>query len=101
MRNRLIALATLVAMSAPQLGGQTSKRINFVSCPIVQDTATVPCWLSEYEGQEYYLGIQTDISADFDHLASAVITVRGDMMPAMGFTRGRICRQGWTAQRIM
>jgi hypothetical protein len=40
--------------------------VNFVSCPIVQDTATVPCWLSEYEGQEYYLGIQTDISADFD-----------------------------------
>jgi len=66
MHNRLIALTTLVAMSAPQLGGQTSKRINFVSCPIVQDTATVPCWLSEYEGQEYYLGIQTDISADFD-----------------------------------
>ena len=66
MRHRLIALAVLVAVSAPQLGGQTPRRITFVSCPIVQDTATVPCWLSEYEGQEYYLGIQTDISADFD-----------------------------------
>lgn len=39
---------------------------NFVSCPIVRDTATVPCWLSEYEGELYYLGIQTDVSADFD-----------------------------------
>jgi hypothetical protein len=66
MRNRLIALAALVAVSAPQLGGQSPRRVNFVSCPIVQDTATVPCWLSEYEGEQYYLGIQTDISADFD-----------------------------------
>ena len=31
----------------------------------VPDVA-VPCWLSEYEGEQYYLGIQTDISADFD-----------------------------------
>lgn len=38
---------------------------NFVSCPIVRDTSTVPCWLSEYDGELYYLGIQTDISADF------------------------------------
>jgi hypothetical protein len=66
MRNRLIALAVLVASSAPQLGGQSPRRLNFVSCPIVQDTATVPCWLSEHEGEQYYLGIQTDISADFD-----------------------------------
>jgi hypothetical protein len=66
MRNRLIAFAALVAVSAPQLGGQSPRRVNFVSCPIVQDTPTVPCWLSEYEGEQYYLGIQTDISADFD-----------------------------------
>jgi hypothetical protein len=66
MRNRLIALTALLAMTAPQLGGQAPKRVNFVSCPIVQDTATVPCWLTEYDGQEYYLGIQTDISAEFD-----------------------------------
>lgn len=66
MRNRFVALAVLVAISAPQLGGQSPRRLNFVSCPIVQDTPTVPCWLSEYEGEQYYLGIQTDISADFD-----------------------------------
>jgi hypothetical protein len=39
---------------------------NFVSCPIVRDTKTVPCWLAEHDGELYYLGIQTDISADFD-----------------------------------
>jgi len=66
MRNRLIALAALVAVSTPQLGGQSPRRLNFISCPIVQDTPTVPCWLSENDGEQYYLGIQTDISADFD-----------------------------------
>ena len=24
---------------------------NFVSCPIVRDTASVPCWLAEYGGE--------------------------------------------------
>lgn len=33
---------------------------NFIACPIVQDTDTVPCWLAEYRGQLYFLGIQTD-----------------------------------------
>jgi outer membrane protein OmpA-like peptidoglycan-associated protein len=41
------------------------QRKNFASCPVVQDTKTVPCWLSEYGGELYYLGIQTDISAEF------------------------------------
>lgn len=53
----LCALLPLAAMS------QT--RLNFVSCPIVRDTPTVPCWLARYEGELYYLGIQTDVSADF------------------------------------
>jgi outer membrane protein OmpA-like peptidoglycan-associated protein len=35
-------------------------RRNFVACPIVQDTDTVPCWLAEYDGKTYFLGIQTD-----------------------------------------
>jgi outer membrane protein OmpA-like peptidoglycan-associated protein len=38
---------------------------NFVSCPIVRDTKTVPCFLAEYEGETYYLGIQQDITNDF------------------------------------
>jgi hypothetical protein len=39
---------------------------NFVGCPVVRDTKTVPCWLAEHDGELYYVGIQTDISADFD-----------------------------------
>ena len=38
-------------------------RKNFVSCPIVRDTASVPCWLTEYEGETYFLTLQTDVSA--------------------------------------
>jgi len=38
---------------------------NFVACPIVRDTKTVPCFLAEYEGETYYLGIQQDITSDF------------------------------------
>jgi len=38
---------------------------SFVACPVVRDTKTVPCFLAEYEGETYFLGIQQDITADF------------------------------------
>lgn len=38
---------------------------SFVACPIVRDTKTVPCFLAEYEGELYYLGIQQDITNEF------------------------------------
>jgi outer membrane protein OmpA-like peptidoglycan-associated protein len=38
---------------------------SFVACPVVRDTKTVPCFLAEYEGELYYLGIQQDITAEF------------------------------------
>ena len=37
---------------------------SFVTCPIVRDTKTVPCFLAEHEGETYYLTVQQDISAD-------------------------------------
>jgi len=43
--------------------GTAQQRTNFVSCPIVRDTASVPCWLAEYEGEFYFLTLQTDVSA--------------------------------------
>ena len=42
------------------------RAIAFVACPIVRDTSKVPCWLSEYGGKTYYLGIQSDVSAPFN-----------------------------------
>jgi outer membrane protein OmpA-like peptidoglycan-associated protein len=37
---------------------------NFVTCPVVRDTKTVPCFLAEYEGETYFLTIQQDIQAE-------------------------------------
>ena len=54
-------LGVFILGAAIALGQQR----NFVSCPIVRDTKTVPCFLAEYEGETYYLGIQQDITSDF------------------------------------
>lgn len=54
------AMVPAFSYAAPPPGS----RLNFVSCPIVRDTRTVPCWLSEYGGETYYLTIQTDVSAE-------------------------------------
>src|SRR5436190_7241353 len=37
---------------------------NFVTCPVVRDTKTVPCFLAEYEGETYFLAMQQDIQAE-------------------------------------
>jgi hypothetical protein len=58
-------IVTLLTLCAGQAYAQQEQRKNFASCPVVQDTKTVPCWLAEYGGELYYLGIQTDISAEF------------------------------------
>lgn len=54
-------LGVFILGAAIALGQQR----NFISCPIVRDTKTVPCFLAEYEGETYYLGIQQDITSDF------------------------------------
>ena len=59
MRVRWVA-----AMLATASVGIAQQR-NFLACPIVRDTKTVPCFLAEYEGETYFLGIQQDIVADF------------------------------------
>jgi outer membrane protein OmpA-like peptidoglycan-associated protein len=55
------ACAGLLIMSAAAPGQQRS----FVSCPIVRDTKTVPCFLAENDGELYYLGIQQDVTSEF------------------------------------
>jgi len=55
-----VAIAVMVFV-AVAFGQQRS----FVSCPIVRDTSTVPCYLAEYDGETYYLGIQQDITNSF------------------------------------
>ena len=54
-------LFVALAMALPAL----AQHLNFVACPVVRDTKTVPCFLAEYQGETYFLGIQQDITADF------------------------------------
>ncbi|MEP7311958.1 MAG: hypothetical protein ABI859_05210 [Pseudomonadota bacterium] len=56
----------LVVAAVVASGVAAAKDLAFVACPIVRDTRTVPCWLTEYGGELYYLGIQTDVSAPFN-----------------------------------
>jgi hypothetical protein len=68
MRTHQIGRRAVTALAAALLGGNgvmhgADGRLNFVSCPIVRDTSSVPCWLSEYEGEVYFLTIQSDVSA--------------------------------------
>lgn len=66
MNRKLLLACTLAGVSGAALaqGPGPGERISFVSCPIVRDTRSVPCWLSEYDGTTYYLTIQSDVSAE-------------------------------------
>jgi hypothetical protein len=61
--SRLVVTAALSLVSAVAAAEAPQQYLSFVSCPIVRDTKTVPCWLAEYEGETYFLTIQTDVSA--------------------------------------
>jgi len=53
---------SVMLLAAAQLNAQN---LSFVTCPIVRDTKTIPCWLAEYNGETYYLGNQGGVSQDF------------------------------------
>jgi hypothetical protein len=55
-----LVMPQLLLAAAPAPG----TRISFVSCPILRDTRSVPCWLSDYQSERYYLTIQSDVSAE-------------------------------------
>lgn len=61
---RAVLMAAAVAAGVAEAAAP--QELAFVACPIVRDTRTVPCWLTEYRGELYYLGIQTDVSAPFN-----------------------------------
>jgi hypothetical protein len=55
-------LLLVVILGCVQVHAQS---LSFVTCPIVRDTTTVPCWLAEYRGEIYYLGNQGGVAQDF------------------------------------
>lgn len=56
----MLALVPSMLLAAQPPG----TRLSFVSCPIIRDTRSVPCWLSDYQSERYYLTIQSDVSAE-------------------------------------
>jgi hypothetical protein len=63
MRRGVVTLALLTLAAGTALAAPPEHRRNFVACPIVRDTTTVPCWLAEHDGELYFLTLQTDVSA--------------------------------------
>lgn len=63
MKRSMVTLALMCLASAVNAAAPPANHRNFVACPIVRDTSSVPCWLAEYEGETYFLTIQTDVSA--------------------------------------
>jgi outer membrane protein OmpA-like peptidoglycan-associated protein len=60
--NRLCGLILAALLATAQSNAQN---LSFVTCPVVRDTKTVPCWLAEYKGETYYLGNQGGVAQDF------------------------------------
>ena len=63
MKARCLFLAGCLVSVAAVCAAADGPRRNFVSCPIVRDTASVPCWLAEYGGELYFLTIQSDVTS--------------------------------------
>jgi outer membrane protein OmpA-like peptidoglycan-associated protein len=61
----LAILAFISCAAAIDSADQETDQKAFVTCPIMRDTKTVPCWLVKYRGETYYLGIQIDQAAPF------------------------------------
>jgi outer membrane protein OmpA-like peptidoglycan-associated protein len=57
---RTTLTAILIMGAAAMVQQAIAQQRSFVSCPIVRDTKTVPCFLTEYDGETYYLGSQQD-----------------------------------------
>ena len=58
-----MAAWALLPMAALQAAQPDPSLRNFIACPIIRDTASVPCWLAEHDGELYFLTLQADVSA--------------------------------------
>ena len=82
-------MAATQGLAAPKVGD----RLSFVSCPVVRDTRTVPCWLAEYAGETWFLTLQTDVSAPVNPpwLGHKVL-VEGVVSDEPGICGGRVIK---------
>jgi hypothetical protein len=54
-----LLLATAVTAAAGALAEVPASERNFVACPMVLDTPDIPCWVADFEGERYFLAVQT------------------------------------------
>jgi hypothetical protein len=59
---RLVGLSLAAILAGAQV---KAENLSFVTCPVIRDTKSVPCWLAEYNGETYYLGDQGGVAQDF------------------------------------
>src|SRR5690606_41990394 len=57
-------LTTLLILAAPlacadQAVKPPPTQRNFIACPMVMETEPVPCFVAEYEGERYFLAVQS------------------------------------------
>lgn len=53
---RIVLAASAAGVAVAEVPGTER---NFVACPMVLDTPDIPCWVAEYEGERYFLAVQT------------------------------------------
>ena len=61
--SRVISIVAAAGFCAAAHAAVPATERNFVACPIVLDTQDVPCWVAEYQGERYFLAVQTGRSA--------------------------------------
>lgn len=95
----LIVSGCVLLISSGSTARETEKppadRRNFVACPIVRDTKTLPCWLAEYEGELYFLGLQGSSASEFyppqlNHEVLVEGTVRNEARVCGGLPLGAL-----------
>lgn len=60
--SRLASWSVAILLGIAQV---QAENLSFVTCPIVRDTQAAPCWLAEYKGETYFLGVQGGVAQDF------------------------------------
>ncbi len=55
---RLLAAPAAMLATAAAAAVPATER-NFVACPIILDTLDVPCWVADYDGERYFLAVQS------------------------------------------
>ncbi|HTV77038.1 MAG TPA: hypothetical protein VMF03_02200 [Steroidobacteraceae bacterium] len=82
LRNTLTLAAAAITMGVCSVPAHADdSRRNFVTCPILQDTTTVPCWMADYGGERYFLGIQTDSGGWSPPYLGHKVLVEGRVVP--------------------